>query len=389
MPAARPPAAPRAGRPGAGRALHRHRGAAGLAARKMALARLAFHHLVPHHVPRLPAGAHGHSGGLAVALPALVPPASQRVLVLTPTVRDILVQRGLGNLQIWSRGWTRQVPAGREPGVQDLPRPVFLSVGRVARERTWTPSCRWTCRAARWWWAAADEARLKKKFPDAVFLGMRNDDELPGYYQAADVFVFPSLTDTFGLVMLEAMACGTPVAAFRSEAPLAVVQPGVTGCLDEELAHACREALSLDRHAVRARADAQLGRHRVRPAGGAGAADAAGRTGPAAGACGLIRAVGRIRGRMRSGLAALSRKAAKPVQCPTILRSVATIRRFPCAEHGSPGSGIPVHASRILARRDATALTFVACGGKGEHDRRGVSRCPALCAPFDLRGATP
>ena len=78
-----------------------------------------------------------------------------------------------------------------------------------------------------------DEARLKKKFPDAVFLGMRNDDELPGYYQAADVFVFPSLTDTFGLVMLEAMACGTPVAAFRSEAPLAVVQPGVTGCLDE------------------------------------------------------------------------------------------------------------------------------------------------------------
>ena len=99
-----------------------------------------------------------------------------------------------------------------------------------------------------------DEARLKKKFPDAVFLGMRNDDELPGYYQAADVFVFPSLTDTFGLVMLEAMACGTPVAAFRSEAPLAVVQPGVTGCLDEDLAHACREALSLNRHAVRAHA---------------------------------------------------------------------------------------------------------------------------------------
>ncbi|MCY1459422.1 D-inositol-3-phosphate glycosyltransferase [compost metagenome] len=83
---------------------------------------------------------------------------------------------------------------------------------------------------------------------------MQQDDALPSFYAAADVFVFPSLTDTFGLVMLEAMACGTPVAAFRSEAPLAVVNQGVTGCLDDDLAQACRAALPLDRDAVRAHA---------------------------------------------------------------------------------------------------------------------------------------
>ena len=117
---------------------------------------------------------------------------------------------------------------------KDLPRPVFLSVGRVAREKNLDAFLSLDLPGSKVVVGGGpDEARLKKKFPDAVFLGMRNDDELPGYYQAADVFVFPSLTDTFGLVMLEAMACGTPVAAFRSEAPLAVVQPGVTGCLDE------------------------------------------------------------------------------------------------------------------------------------------------------------
>jgi glycosyltransferase involved in cell wall biosynthesis len=83
---------------------------------------------------------------------------------------------------------------------------------------------------------------------------MQQDGALPGYYAAADVFVFPSLTDTFGLVMLEAMACGTPVAAFRSEAPIAVVQEGVTGRLDDDLKRACLAALPLDRDAVRAQA---------------------------------------------------------------------------------------------------------------------------------------
>ena len=232
-------------------------GPLGLAARKMALARgwrftTSFHTMFPDYLQA------------RMGIPAALPwrylrwfhRPSQRVLVPTPTVRDVLVQRGLGNLQIWSRGVD---PVKFQPGAslvfKDLPRPVFLSVGRVAREKNLDAFLSLDLPGSKVVVGGGpDEARLKKKFPDAVFLGMRNDDELPGYYQAADVFVFPSLTDTFGLVMLEAMACGTPVAAFRSEAPLAVVQPGVTGCLDEDLAHACREALSLDRHAVRAHA---------------------------------------------------------------------------------------------------------------------------------------
>ena len=103
-------------------------------------------------------------------------------------------------------GWTPSSSSRARARCSGSARPVFLSVGRVAGKEPDAflsldlPGSKVVVGGG------PDEARLKKKFPDAVFLGMRNDDELPGYYQAADVFVFPSLTDTFGLVMLEAMA---------------------------------------------------------------------------------------------------------------------------------------------------------------------------------------
>ena len=213
---------------------------------------------------------------------------------------------------------------------------------------------------------------------------MRNDDELPGYYQAADVFVFPSLTDTFGLVMLEAMACGTPVAAFRSEAPLAVVQPGVTGCLDEDLAHACREALSLDRHAVRAP---------LTRSGDAIASDLLAALAPLTPRANRTRRwCMRVEPRRwkNKGSDAFRPCGAfpqggKPVQCPTILRSVATIRLFPLrgtrlARLRNPCSCVPHPCAALQQRR--SPLSHVA--ERRAHDRRGVSRCPALCAPFDL-----
>ncbi|WP_434644632.1 glycosyltransferase family 4 protein [Achromobacter piechaudii] len=232
-------------------------GPLGLAARRMALSRgwpftTSFHTMFPDYLQA------------RMGIPAALPwrylrwfhRPSRCVLVPTPTVRDVLVRRGLANLQVWSRGVDAHKfqPLART-ALAHLPRPIFLSVGRVAREKNLDAFLSLDLPGSKVVVGAGpDQARLQKRFPDAVFLGMQQDDALPSLYSAADVFVFPSLTDTFGLVMLEAMACGTPVAAFRSEAPLAVVEQGVTGCLDDDLAHACRAALSLDRHAVRAHA---------------------------------------------------------------------------------------------------------------------------------------
>jgi glycosyltransferase involved in cell wall biosynthesis len=97
-------------------------------------------------------------------------------------------------------------------------------------------------------------AELQRRYPDAIWRGYLYGEELAAAYADADVFVFPSLTDTFGLVMLEAMACGTPVAAFPVTGPRDVVLHGVTGILSDDLAHAVRRALPLDRGACRSHA---------------------------------------------------------------------------------------------------------------------------------------
>jgi glycosyltransferase involved in cell wall biosynthesis len=95
-------------------------------------------------------------------------------------------------------------------------------------------------------------AELQARYPDAVFLGAKTGRELASWYQRADVFVFPSRTDTFGLVMAEAIACGTPVAAYPVRGPVDVVAHGVSGILDEDLGSAAIAALALDRSRVHA-----------------------------------------------------------------------------------------------------------------------------------------
>jgi glycosyltransferase involved in cell wall biosynthesis len=92
---------------------------------------------------------------------------------------------------------------------------------------------------------------LESRFPEAVFVGTKTGAELASYFQRADAFVFPSRTDTFGLVLVEAMACGTPVAAFPVRGPIDVVTDPAAGVLDEDLAAAARAALALDRGQVR------------------------------------------------------------------------------------------------------------------------------------------
>ncbi|WP_427184266.1 glycosyltransferase family 4 protein [Bordetella bronchialis] len=229
-------------------------GPLGLAARRMAL-RLgwrfttSFHTMFPDYLQA------------RMGIPAWLPwrymqwfhKPSQRVLVPTPTVRDTVARHGLKNLQVWSRG----VDAERfQPGPRDvfadLPRPIFLSVGRVAREKNLDAFLSLDLPGSKVVVGGGpDEERLRRKYPGVRFTGMQADDMLPRYYAAADVFVFPSLTDTFGLVMLEALACGTPVAAFRTDAPLAVIEDGVTGFLRDDLRQACLDARALDRNAVR------------------------------------------------------------------------------------------------------------------------------------------
>ena len=134
----------------------------------------------------------------------------------------------------------------------DLPRPIFLTVGRVAVEKNLEAFLSLDLPGTKL--VVGDgpaRAALARKYPDAVFLGGRQGEALAEIYAAADVFVFPSRTDTFGLVMLEAMACGTPVAAYPVTGPIDVVAPGVTGVLDEELSKAALLALGLDREACR------------------------------------------------------------------------------------------------------------------------------------------
>jgi glycosyltransferase involved in cell wall biosynthesis len=99
-----------------------------------------------------------------------------------------------------------------------------------------------------------ERARLEPQYPDATFFGYKFGDELASYLAAADVMVFPSRTDTFGLVNLEAMACGVPVAAYPVTGPIDVIEDGVTGALDTDLGAAARRALKLDPQACRARA---------------------------------------------------------------------------------------------------------------------------------------
>ena len=96
---------------------------------------------------------------------------------------------------------------------------------------------------------------LQAAYPDAFFAGSRFGEELARFFAAADVFVFPSLTDTFGLVILEAMATGSPVAAYPAPGPIDLIPGSGAGVCDEDLATACREALKIDRAAVRAYAE--------------------------------------------------------------------------------------------------------------------------------------
>lgn len=175
------------------------------------------------------------------------------VLAATPTLKEELIARGFHDVKLWSRGVDARLFRPREGADLDLPRPIFLTVGRVAVEKNLEAFLSLKLPGTK---VVVGEgparAALAKRFPETVFLGARQGEDLAQVYAAADVFVFPSLTDTFGLVLLEALASGLPVAAFPATAPRDVIGEAPVGALDEDLKRACHAALKLKREDCRA-----------------------------------------------------------------------------------------------------------------------------------------
>lgn len=178
--------------------------------------------------------------------------AAARTLVPTESIHDMLLEKGFKNVGIWSRGVdTDLFHAGDKADLQ-WPRPVWINVGRVSVEKNLEQFLKLDLAGTKVIVGdGPDRERLAREYPECHFPGYLFGAQLACYLAAADVFVFPSRTDTFGLVMLEAMACGLPVAALPVTGPVDVVENGVTGMLDDDLKQACLQALTVDRAACR------------------------------------------------------------------------------------------------------------------------------------------
>ncbi len=174
--------------------------------------------------------------------------AGRGVMVSTPTVAAELRGRGFERVMRWSRGVDHELFHPRDRSVLDLPRPIFLTVGRVAVEKNLEAFLSLDLPGTKV--VAGDgpaRAALEARYPAARFLGLRTGEDLAAVYASADVFVFPSRTDTFGIVMLEALASGLPVAAYPVPGPRDVIGSGDAGVLRDDLGEACRAALAVPR----------------------------------------------------------------------------------------------------------------------------------------------
>lgn len=170
----------------------------------------------------------------------------------TPSMKRELEAQGFGNVRLWEGGVDVELFRPIADAVLPFPRPIFLYVGRIAIEKNIEAFLRLDLPGTKVVVGPgpAREA-LARKYPAAKFLGPKSGEELVRAYAASDVNVFPSLTETFGLVMLEALACGTPVAAFPQDVPRDVVGHCPAAALDADLGAACRRALTLSRAEAR------------------------------------------------------------------------------------------------------------------------------------------
>jgi glycosyltransferase involved in cell wall biosynthesis len=176
-------------------------------------------------------------------------------MVSTPTLAAELTGRGFQHLRMWSRGVDNQLFQPSRKVHLRLPRPIFMSVGRIAPEKNLEAFLTLPLPGSKVVIGEGpQEADLRARFPHAHFLGSMGGEQLAAHMAAADVFVFPSKTDTFGIVQLEALSCGVPVAAYPVTGPLDVIGDNPVGILDADLERACRRALALPREACRAHA---------------------------------------------------------------------------------------------------------------------------------------
>jgi glycosyltransferase involved in cell wall biosynthesis len=178
--------------------------------------------------------------------------AARVTMVSTPSLMAELAGRGFKNLGMWTRGVDTDLFRPERAIDLGLPRPIFATVGRVAVEKNLAAFLTLDLPGSKVVIGTGpEEAELRRRFPETVFLGALKDERLAAHLAAADVFVFPSLTDTFGVVQLEALACGVPVAAYPVTGPRDVIGDNPIGALNEDLRVACLEALKISRTTCR------------------------------------------------------------------------------------------------------------------------------------------
>jgi glycosyltransferase involved in cell wall biosynthesis len=212
----------------------------------------AYHTRFPEYVHariRLPLG-------LSYALVRCFHAPSAAVLVVSPSIRDELAKRGFRNLAPWSRGVDIGAFRPRPQHDNGEPRPIWLYAGRVAIEKNISAFLDLDLPGTKWVVGGGPQLKdLRRRYKGIRFFGSVDTEELSRRYAEADCFVFPSRTDTFGLVMVEALASGLPVAGYPVPGPLDVVTDPRVGALDEDLRTACLAAVTRDRAACRRHAE--------------------------------------------------------------------------------------------------------------------------------------
>jgi len=181
--------------------------------------------------------------------------AGYGIMVSTKSIADDLTSHGFQRLMRWSRGVDNSQFNPSKAKTLDLPRPIFLYAGRLAPEKNLEAFLSLDLPGSKLIAGDGPSRRaLQASYPQAHFIGMQDPDALAVYYASSDVFVFPSLTDTFGIVLIEALACGLPVAALPVPGPLDVIGTSGAGVLDTDLRAACLAALEIPREEARAHA---------------------------------------------------------------------------------------------------------------------------------------